>query len=744
MPPANSVVVIPAGKTVILDGSTPPLLGLVVRGELLAGDADLSITTGALYVDGGKLQIGSESKPYLYQATITLTGTSTGDHPNTPGFGAKVLAQMGGVIDLHGRQVARSWTALAADAAAGSRSLVLAQAPGWRPGDQIVVSTSSRDQMRYSTGEIERIDGATVTLKAPLRYGHTGSKAQVAQGIVVDTRSHVGLLSRNIVIQGDASSAATKVGGHAMFMNAPSGTTTVRIAGVEFRSMGQFDQLGRYPVHFHLMERRCGGCYIRDSSVRDSIQRGIVVHDSAVEVKGNVVFNTVGHNIVVETATTEGAVIDGNLALVNHLPNPLFTDPGLVMQNDRQPSNFWFKSARNTVTNNVAAGALDSGFMYDHVPNGPAVFRRNIAYAAMSRGVETDFPTTAAMMLIFSRAGLAEDSIGELTAYHSTSGLWLEMEDLDDLSYGRAVPGLVADRVTTMANDIGLFARGNTNKVTLVDPVFVANPTRNQYGGIQTLVRPTFVNLPYGIGGGHDTAPHDSTLLISQPRLINSFQFAPDPMSFAIFDDDTIHPRGMYVPDVQRMLATPECARHTFVDASRNDQAVYWRCPRAYGYTEIDVRALSAPQVRLHTQRYIRRSDGVSWRGAGYTDGSAGYKHFGGEYGYAAYFDAGLSYSMVDLSPSGYAVRLSREDAPEVANERATVEVAVPVASAPSTVRRHGTRPDGPEASTGEHDLLRVASREALRQAPLTTYFYDATNGQVVFHASRRWVTVRP
>jgi hypothetical protein len=735
------VVVVPAGKTVVLDGATPPLRGLVVRGTLVAGDADIAITTDALYVDGGRLQIGSAQQPFQRNATITLTGSTAGDHPNTPGFGNKVLAQMGGVVELHGRPVARSWTALNADAAAGSRTLVLAEAPGWRAGDQIVVSTSSRDQLQYSTGEIERIDGSAVTLKAPLRYAHRGTKTTITDGVVIDTRAHVGLLNRNIVIQGDAGSATSRIGGHAMFMNAPTGTTTVQIAGVEFRAMGQFDRLGRYPVHFHLMGTGCGSCYVRDSSIRDSVQRGIVVHDSAVTVKGNVVFNTVGHNVVVETATTEGAVIDGNLALVNHLPNPLFADPGLVVQNDLQPSNFWIRSSRNTIVNNVAGGALDSGLMVDHAENGPTVLKNNIAYAAMSRGVESTFPTTGAHMLIFARDGMPGDAISELTAYNSAIGVWLEIYDEEAIGPNHTIRPLVGDKLAMMNNDVGLFSRGSGNKLVLNDAVFVRNPTRNQYGGNQVLNRPVFANLPGSVGGAHDAGPEHSRFYISQARMVNSPQWVPDDSSFMVFADDSMFPRGMYIPAVQPWLATPECARVTFTNAAAGDTESYWRCPRMYGYTEIDVRDLAAPGVRLHQSRNVRRSDGLTWRVAGTNSPLEG---MGGRSGYAAFYDAGLGYGVVDAAAAGYAVRLSQNDDAVVYNEQATIEFSVPLASAPSGVFRHGTSEDAPDAPSAAHALRAVGSRAELAANPLATYFYDATNRQVVFHASKRWVTVRP
>ncbi len=161
---------------------------------------------------------------------------------------------------------------------------------------------------------------ARVTLDAPLQYRHFGD-LQSIEGRTLDARAEVGLLSRNIVIQGDAQSTALRFGGHVMIMGAGNGTTenpargVARISGVEFRRMGQFDRLGRYPFHWHL-NGPSPGDFIRNSVVADSIQRGFVVHGtSGVQVRDNIAYNTVGHSFMVEDGTELGNLLDRNLAV---------------------------------------------------------------------------------------------------------------------------------------------------------------------------------------------------------------------------------------------------------------------------------------------------------------------------------------------------------------------------------------------------------------------------------------------
>lgn len=108
----------------------------------------------------------------------------------------------------------------------------------------------------------------------------------------VDMRAEVGILTRNVVIRGemeDSCYAENKCqffdydtfGGHVMIMK---NFTSVHLSYVELKHMGQQQQLGRYPVHFHL----CGdvdykGGYrhatsVDGLSIHHSFSRCITVH----------------------------------------------------------------------------------------------------------------------------------------------------------------------------------------------------------------------------------------------------------------------------------------------------------------------------------------------------------------------------------------------------------------------------------------------------------------------------------
>ena len=235
----NSSVTIPAGKTITVDSS------ITVR----------SVTVG------GTFQLGSASQPFTKRATVTLTGTDTTQ--DIMGIGTKCLCAMGGgQLQIYGED-RLSWTKLSASAAAGSRQITLLEAGGWRSGEKIVVASSSFEPEEAEVRGIAGVssDGKTLTLDAPLRCAHFGLP-QSFDGKSLDERAEVGLLSRNIVIQGDEASSALKFGGHVMVMNSGS---VAKIRGVEFKRMGQFNRLGRYPLHFHQMRDAMGSFVVSSS-----------------------------------------------------------------------------------------------------------------------------------------------------------------------------------------------------------------------------------------------------------------------------------------------------------------------------------------------------------------------------------------------------------------------------------------------------------------------------------------------
>jgi hypothetical protein len=372
--PTTGSVVIPAGQIVILDTNVT-LSSLQIDGTLVCADKDLNVSADWIMVHG-LLQCGTSQKPYTNRLVITLTGDVTTE--NMMGMGYKFLGtMMGGVIEMQG-EPRKGWTTLNATAKVGDTQITLAEKLNWRIGDKIVIASTSFYPNQAEVRTITGINGTLVTLNEPLKYNHYGELQQVA-GQTLDERAEVGLLTRNILITSDAQADQTKFGGHIMIMDKGS---NARIDGVELYRLGQLNRLGRYSFHWHLVGEAKGG-YFNNSSVHDSIQRGVVVHGTNnVTVKGNVVYNTVGHAYMVEDGTETGNIFDGNLGLLAQSVN--LTQPVLAPQNDNKAATYWIKSITNTFINNRSAGGYHAGFWFDDPSDGDVnrlIFSGNVAHS---------------------------------------------------------------------------------------------------------------------------------------------------------------------------------------------------------------------------------------------------------------------------------------------------------------------------------------------------------------------------
>lgn len=76
-PEADTIVSIDSGVTIFLDTSTPILKALVIDNSTLIFDDSQDVALNVEYiiiVNGGRLQVGTESNPFQHRASITLYG----------------------------------------------------------------------------------------------------------------------------------------------------------------------------------------------------------------------------------------------------------------------------------------------------------------------------------------------------------------------------------------------------------------------------------------------------------------------------------------------------------------------------------------------------------------------------------------------------------------------------------------------------------------------------------------------
>ena len=385
VPAAGAVVTIDKGMDVVLDVSPPPLNGLTINGKMsFANNRDLELTTEWIMVHG-ELEIGTEKSPHTRKATITFTNNVKDE--DISGIGGTTdrvdrgIMLMGGTLNLHGDRQ-NTWTKLARTAEAGSTSIQVLNAAGWRVGDEIVLASTDFDPRQAERRTISAISGNTITLDRKLDYMHFGKIT-----FDVDERGEVGLLTRNIRLQASADAEQSFYGGHVMAMV----NSKMFVEGVEFNRMGQNLTLARYPIHWHLIGD-AKGQYIRNAGIHDTYNRCVTVHGTHnLRVENNVTYNTVGHCFFLEDGIEHGNEFIRNLAIQTkcHTSKPCVptnlaaageTRTGtngqqskdVLLPSDNTVASFWITNPDNTFRDNVAAGSDSNGFwmsLPEH-PNG--------------------------------------------------------------------------------------------------------------------------------------------------------------------------------------------------------------------------------------------------------------------------------------------------------------------------------------------------------------------------------------
>lgn len=499
IPTSVDNVTIGMGLTVTMSGNITAN-SITIMGTLkpLNGATNFNITTKGINVmgTGALLEIGTEFNLYTGIATITLTGSNTTEtlFSSMPFMGTKLIGAMdGGTINLHGNNK-KSWTNLNVNAAVGATQITLREPVSWEIGDEIIIVSSRSNWNEAEKRTITAIsaNARTISFIQPLLYPHCGTQNSYTRASdnktwTADLRAEVGLLSHNIKIQGDATSATNGFGGHIMVMN----NSFAYMENIELYRMGQKALQARYPFHWHMLANSGTGQYFKNSSIHLSYNRGITIHGTSnTSVENNFIYDHIGHGVFLENGSEINNLIKGNVVLLTKRPaigeqlTP--SDNQFDQLQNRTPSSYWITNPNNTFINNVAAGTQGTGFWYALAQNFMFQSATDPRFVSQTKPYKEIFGGFNGNKAHSCMNGF--DIFDQLDANHSivTNGAWEE----NNLKY--------FNNNTWYANNLAIYSgvgggRGLSSKIILKDNIFVENTVSTMLASYNIIDESVFV-----------------------------------------------------------------------------------------------------------------------------------------------------------------------------------------------------------------------------------------------------------
>ncbi len=390
VPDSGENVHIPAGITIMLDESPPPLREIVIEGNLQFNSKDLVLQASSILVKGGKLQIGSEQQLFKHQAAITLNQQYVDSSLQYP---LCIVIAEGGSLALHGSKArAKSWSVLTRSLEAGDSILTIKSIQTkWEVGDSLVIASSSSDASEAEKIRITEIEQDYIHFTPPIKHFHDGQTERWGKH-KWDKRAEIALLSRNIIIRGDAASAKKKAGACLLIK---SNAGLVKLEGVAFFSVGQAGILGKYPIFWRGSGYQ-NGQYIKNCSVRNSFNRAIVLDGTnQLVLEKNTAYSIYNHAYVIsENGYGTRNVLRDNLAIdVRKPPSTEYAFPGnewqASLRNEDCPTGFYIGNPYQILQQNRASGSEEgigiwyTPFQADEHTDSTAtlIFQGNVAHS---------------------------------------------------------------------------------------------------------------------------------------------------------------------------------------------------------------------------------------------------------------------------------------------------------------------------------------------------------------------------
>lgn len=291
---------------------------------------------------------------------------------------------------MHGVTRSHTWSMLNVTADAGDSTITLIEMDSlvpldWQVGEMIVIASTDFDSTHSEVRTITNIADATtfpvITLDSPLTYAHFGEIEEVGcdePDDWIDMRAEVGLLSRNIKFQGGTQdetvyddwlddqwitdygieTAMREYGAHIYVHTIDTAPSIARIENIEMYSVGQGYRIDRHPINFDTV----GSSHlssVQNNSIWNSYNKGIVLSNTQyLKIRGNVVYNTLGHSIYTQDASEIHNCVAENLVLDTR-------KSWSMLNTDQYPGSIWLRHPNNIVRGNHVAGSDSYGFVYD-------------------------------------------------------------------------------------------------------------------------------------------------------------------------------------------------------------------------------------------------------------------------------------------------------------------------------------------------------------------------------------------
>lgn len=379
----GDVVLIEKGANVTYDLSDPSHVKAIVVEGGLAFDPGKStrMSVGTILVSGGALTVRPSAGS---RAEISIRGEV--DPETDPAQVLIGIVAIGGVVDIRGAVPAVPFVQVTGKK--GENALTTASATGWRVGQEVFISASGADAdasywkyqiadtsrrepfpEEWESAKVSSVEGSVVRLDRPLAYDHDGYAAALDRQVTI--RTEAGSPSRGHIML--AGNVRATVSGARLY--GLGRTTVAALDDARFSDAGEVlqrgkNQQGRYALHAHHLAQEFlfegnvvdGPTIMRHGSERaiaGSPRWGIVNHDSAGTIRGNVVIGAAGSGVVGEDGTETGEV-SRNLVVGTGGGSGENDDErfGKTRGEDMGHGGFglWFRGPFLSVRDNVAVG----------------------------------------------------------------------------------------------------------------------------------------------------------------------------------------------------------------------------------------------------------------------------------------------------------------------------------------------------------------------------------------------------